>query len=307
MKIYLNQSKENWIIERLRREWYQYNSTISTKLKSRADILWIISPWTYSKKKLIKSTNNKTVLSVYHIDEEKFGKKEQQYFEFRDEFVDVYHVISENTKLQLGELTNKPVFSIPFWINEKIFFNIEDKKNIRQEFNFHEDDFIVGSFQRDSEGTDLSLPKLSKGPDRFLEIVTNLRNANPNLKVLLTGKRRDYLISQLIKNKIPYYYFEMVDFQSLNKLYNSLDLYIVASRYEGGPQAIMECAITKTSIISTNVGVAPEILSNSSIFNMSNFSEATPNDTFAYEAVQDYKIPQGFNSFIKFFKEVYEN
>ena len=43
----------------------------------------------------------------------------------------------------------------------------------------------------------------------------------------------------------------MVNFDQLNELYNCLDLYIVSSRLEGGPQAIIECALSKTPIIST--------------------------------------------------------
>ena len=62
----------------------------------------------------------------------------------------------------------------------------------------------------------------------------------------------------------------MVDFKILNELYNCLDLYIVTSRIEGGPQAILECGITKTPIISTDVGVASEILAKESIFEMNN-------------------------------------
>ena len=54
----------------------------------------------------------------------------------------------------------------------------------------------------------------------------------------------------------------------LNLLYNILDLYIVSSRLEGGPQAILECAISETPIISTNVGVALS-LSKGSIFQSS--------------------------------------
>ena len=38
----------------------------------------------------------------------------------------------------------------------------------------------------------------------------------------------------------------MLTVEQINELYNILDLYIVASRVEGGPQAILECGITKT-------------------------------------------------------------
>jgi hypothetical protein len=53
-------------------------------------------------------------------------------------------------------------------------------------------------------------------------------------------------------------------------------LYIVSSRFEGGPQSIMECAVTKTPIISTDVGVASAkyLAPDSSIYSMDNFKEA---------------------------------
>ena len=76
----------------------------------------------------------------------------------------------------------------------------------------------------------------------------------------MTGKRRNYVITELKKRNIDFKYFEMVDFSKINELYNLLDLYIVSSRFEGGPQSILECAATKTPIISTDVGIAKEIL-----------------------------------------------
>ena len=74
--------------------------------------------------------------------------------------------------------------------------------------------------------------------------------ARENVAVVLTGKRRQYIINEIEKLDIKYYYYEMTSFEQLNELYNVLDLYIVASRVEGGPQSIFECAITKTPIIS---------------------------------------------------------
>ena len=57
------------------------------------------------------------------------------------------------------------------------------------------------------------------------------------------------------QEEINYKYFEMTSFQNLNELYNILDLYIVSSRYEGGPQSIRNCN-DKNPIISTDVGIA---------------------------------------------------
>mgnify|MGYP006264644971 FL=1 len=120
--------------------------------------------------------------------------------------------------------------------------------SIRRDFNIPTNSYLIGSFQRDTEGHDLISPKLSKGPDRFIEIISKLETNKP-IHVLLSGKRRNFVINELEKINVPYSYFEMVDIQTLNRLYNSLDLYIVTSRVEGGPQAIVECAMSKLSLI----------------------------------------------------------
>ncbi len=63
-------------------------------------------------------------------------------------------------------------------------------------------------------------------------------------------------------------------------------------------------ALTKTPIISTNVGVAPEVLSPNSIYDMSNFDSAKPDIEYAFSNAQKYIIPNGFENFIKMFHEV---
>ena len=57
MKIYLSKINESWIVDRVRKEWYQHNEKVSTEKIKEADILWIIAPWiwirasfTYEKK-----------------------------------------------------------------------------------------------------------------------------------------------------------------------------------------------------------------------------------------------------------------
>lgn len=97
----------------------------------------------------------------------------------------------------------------------------------------------------------------------------------------------------------------MVELKELNELYNCLNLYIVSSRIEGGPQSILECASNKTPIISTNVGIASEILSKNSIFNMKNFQKAIPDVNIAFHNVAPLRIPIGFEKFIDMFNLIY--
>lgn len=297
MKVYLSKINESWIIDRMRKEWYEHNIEVSTEKINEADIIWIISPWLWKKipKRYLKK--NKIICSIYHFEEKDFERDSLIDFYKRDSYVDEYHVISPYIEKDLRNLTSKPITYIPFWVNESIWFNIPDKSNLRKKYNIDEESYLIGSFQRDTEGSDLKSPKLIKGPDRFIEIVKSKKEEINNLKVVLTGKRRQYVISELKKLNIDYIYFEMVTFEELNELYNILDLYIVSSRIEGGPQAIVECGIIKTPIISTDVGFASDILSSESIFDMSNFKDAVPNIKYAYEKSLELSIPKGFEKF----------
>ena len=142
----------------------------------------------------------------------------------------MYHTISLKSKIQIEKYTSKPVIQIPLWVNSNDFYPIENKTELRKKYELNENDYLVGSFQRDSLGSDLSKPKLIKGPDLFLEIVKKLSEKNDNLKVILAGKRRDYIIKNLLDLEIDFKYFEMASTETLNELYNILDIYIVSSR-----------------------------------------------------------------------------
>ena len=307
MKIYSNQVRESWIIDRVNEEWAENNiETYTSKIKS-SDIIWITANWVWKKTPRKHLASKKVVASIYHIDFDNFDDKQEKDFYDLDQYVDRYHVISLKTKQQLLKLTDKKITSIPFWVNQRNWYEIKHKSTIRETLGISSEDYLVGSFQRDTEGKDLKSPKLIKGPDIFIEIVRKLNVEKENLCVVLAGTRRQYVIEQLKNFGIKYVYFEMADISKLNELYNILDLYIVTSRLEGGPQAILECAVSKTPIISTNVGVAPEILHKDSIFELDDFKTAVPNIDFAYKKSQDYIIPKGMEKFKAMFREVYEN
>ncbi len=307
MRIYFNKVKEDWIVDRYINEWNEYNYKSARSSFISDTLIWIIAPWTWrnvSKRNLKKQ---KVICTIHHIDEDKFNDIEKEEFLERDKYIDFYHVISNKTHSQVKKLTKKPIFVIPFWINQNLWFQIKDLDKLYSKYHLSKSSYFVGSFQRDTEGFDLKSPKLSKGPDQFIKIVKDLNKKHKNLVVLLTGRRRQYVINELEKEEIEFKYFEMASFNELNELYNMLDLYIVSSRYEGGPAAIMECALTKTPLISTNVGIADEILANKSIYDMSNFSDAKPDIDTAYNNVQKYKIPNGFDEFNLLLRRLYEN
>ena len=306
MKVYLSKVNESWIVDRIRNEWYEKHKNYSTKFIGQSDIVWIISPWLWKKIPTRHLKNKKVLCSIYHIDFNSFSDSDYKEFLELDQLVDHYHVISNKTKKDLSKLTGKKITSIPLWINSENWFHIQDKEKLRSQFGFSENQYLIGSFQRDTEGSDLKSPKLIKGPDIFFEIVKKQYKYNKNLMVVLTGKRRQYLINKFDIHKIPYKYFEMATLENLNKLYNILDLYIVSSRLEGGPQAIVECGLTKTPIISTDVGIASEILSKKSIYNDTN-NLGVPDIEVAYENSLKLTIPNGMEKYLNLLSSIHEN
>ena len=44
MKVFINNPGENWIVDRIRQEWYDQKSDISTENAQEADLIWILAP-----------------------------------------------------------------------------------------------------------------------------------------------------------------------------------------------------------------------------------------------------------------------
>ena len=303
-KIYINSADEDWIVDKFKHEFLDFNSQIITHNIQDADIIWIISPWTWKQLPKEKLKLKKVIITIHHLDDSDLSPRKIREFRKRDKFVDAYHIITGKTLSTLQELTQKTIYNFPFWVNQDNFFNIENSTNIKSKYNIPQNRFLVGSFQRDSEGKNLNKPKLIKGPDIFIKAMEVLNFKFENVHVVLSGYRRNFVMSKLDELGISYSYFEKANIEVVNELYNCLDLYMVTSRIEGGPQAIFECAITKTPIISTDVGIANKILHPSSIFSINDFESATPNEDYAYQQVQEYLIPDGFKNFKKMFNEV---
>ncbi len=301
----LTSIKTKWICDVFKEEFIKYlnpNSKIQiVDRPENADCIWLLAPWatrkiskTYLEKKFVITT-------IHHIDIDKI-EENTNYYKFIDSITNRYHIICPKTEATLRNFTNKPIIQANFWINEHNFFKIDNKQNIlREKYKIPLNSYVVGSFQKDTEGKDDNLPKYSKGPDIFLKVVLDLKQKNHNIFVVLTGWRRTWLINQLEKHNINYVYYELVELNEINELYNCLDLYVVSSRVEGGPRSIIECGLVKTPIISTDVGISELILHPESIYSSDSpldYIKAKPNVEYAYKKCYEYKISTYLEKFI---------
>ena len=130
----------------------------------------------------------------------------------------------------------------------------------RARFGIAPHEIVIGSFQKDGEGWgEGERPKLIKGPDVFLAAIAELARDLP-VFVLLSGPARGYVKSGLAGLGIRFAHDYAADRDALAKLYHALDLYLVTSREEGGPMALMESMASGVPVVSTLVGMAPDLI-----------------------------------------------
>lgn len=307
MKIYVLYARENWITDVLAEEWIRNNRDLYTSDIDKADTIWILSDYIIHKIPYYYLQNKRVVTTIHHIVPEKVTSRVRKHFYQLNTITNVFHSLCPSTTTEMQKYFNKPILTLPFWNNEKDWFSIDEKENLRRNFGLGEDDFLVGSFQKDTETASIwngtILPKLEKGPDLFVKAVEVLKkNRYPKLKVVLSGYYRHYIKRELERRNIEYYYFEKASMSDLNKLYNTLDLYVVASRVEGGPRAINECALTCTPLLTTDVGVAPYIVSPDSIFdgkNINSILQARTDVKYNYNRAEKYMISKYMRNFTR--------
>jgi glycosyltransferase involved in cell wall biosynthesis len=138
----------------------------------------------------------------------------------------------------------------------------QERQVARARFGIQPHQVVIGSFQKDGDGWGKGEnPKLIKGPDVFLAAVERLAKKIP-VFVLLSGPARGYVKRGLEKAGIQYAHDYAADRDALAKLYHALDLYLVTSREEGGPMALMESMAAGVPVVSTRVGMAPDLIIN---------------------------------------------
>lgn len=155
------------------------------------------------------------------------------------------------------------VFTIPIGINHTLFpaQTPESREQARAALDIPRSAAVVGSFQKDGVGWAEGLePKLIKGPDVFLKVIEILKSRIPDLFVLLSGPARGFVAQGLTRIGVPYAHRYLRRYPDLSMLYQALDVYVVASRQEGGPKAVLESMCSGVPLVTTRVGQAMDMV-----------------------------------------------
>lgn len=227
---------------------------------TNADAVWIMSYY-LSTKKFFESVEcdleSKYIMaSIHHLTPWKINSYRDK-LRTISEITKNIHVFSKKNLKEIAQyFPNSNMISLPYWVDEKQFYRKKLREDLRFQFNLPKNKILIGSFQRDTEA-DCITPKFEKGPDLFCDVLSYLDKST--FAVVLAGPRRDYIQKRLNEMRISTFNLGYVSHKDMNNLYNLIDLYLVTSRVEGGPQALIEAPLAGTAVFSTNVGVASEV------------------------------------------------
>jgi glycosyltransferase involved in cell wall biosynthesis len=132
---------------------------------------------------------------------------------------------------------------------------------VRRALGLPDSAFVVGSFQKDGDGWgEGTTPKLVKGPDLLVQALARAKREVPALHVLLSGPARGYVKAGLAEAGIPFVHRQLDRYEDVGGLYHALDAYLVSSRQEGGPKAVLESMASGVPLVSTRVGQAMDLV-----------------------------------------------
>ena len=153
--------------------------------------------------------------------------------------------------------------TIPLGIDLNLFqpASPEQRLALRQKLGIPANALCIGSFQKDGQGWgEGNDPKPIKGPDVFLDVIARVAPHYPNLMVMLTGPARGYVKQGLDKLGVRYLHHLLPTYAEVVPYYQILDAYVIASRVEGGPSALLESWATGTPLVSSRVGMPADLI-----------------------------------------------
>lgn len=132
----------------------------------------------------------------------------------------------------------------------------------RAQFGIPKNRLVIGSFQKDGNFWGYGeTPKLIKGPDILCDVLVTLSKQFP-IFMLLTGPARGYVKERLRDAGVGFLHTHLDSPAEVAPLYRLLDLYLITARAEGGPKALLEAGASGIPVVSTPVGMAPEVISD---------------------------------------------
>jgi glycosyltransferase involved in cell wall biosynthesis len=167
--------------------------------------------------------------------------------------------VSKNVEKDFSKiLAQKNKFKI-IVIHDCVSLNILDSYsnlNFRDKFSLDKNDVIVGNIANHTRAKDL---------ETFIDtadyIVNSLRQKN--IRFVQVGEFSNLtneLKLKVVEKKLDGYLFFTDKVKNAYALNNQFDVFLMTSQREGGPTSVLEAMLIGVPVVTTNVGVLPEII-----------------------------------------------
>jgi len=150
------------------------------------------------------------------------------------------------------------VFRVPYGVDVNLFAPATrgDRDAMRAKLGLGSADPVIGFFAKRASNDDDR-----KGTDVFVDGVVQLHSKVPSAGVLIVGPGWQDLVGKFRSAGIPCAWIPfVVDSRDIAPLYHALDFYWVTARVEGGPVPLLEAMSSEVCSLSTEVGLAKEVI-----------------------------------------------
>lgn len=167
--------------------------------------------------------------------------------------------VSNSVKRDLGKILNEKSKSKTVVIHDCVsleILNLEPNLNLRETHKIDSEFKIIGNIANHSNAKDLPtfvnvvdevVNKLNRKDIKFIQIGEFTKNT-PELLQLVKNKRLEDVI--IFTDKI----------ENASSLVTQFDAFLMTSQREGGPTSVLEAMLLGTPVISTQVGVVPDVI-----------------------------------------------
>jgi glycosyltransferase involved in cell wall biosynthesis len=150
------------------------------------------------------------------------------------------------------------VISVPYGVDSNLFRPAEpgEKDRVRRRLGISTTGPVIGFFAKRASNDDDR-----KGIDVFASAIRLLHKKNPDASVVIVGPGWKELVAGFREEEIACVWIPFLEkLEDVAPVYRALDFYWVTARVEGGPVPLLEAMSSGICCLSTQVGLAREIV-----------------------------------------------
>ncbi len=196
------------------------------------------------------------------------------------------HIVTLNNSMKSAyakeiKISENKITVLPNGVNINKFYIRNDKEclQLREDFNIHNNEFIIGSVGR--------LDKI-KNFGCLIKAFALVNQKIPQAKLIIVGDGaelntlKQIVSKKSLKNKVNFWGHR----DDISQILNLFDIYVQPSLYEGFSNTLLEGMASKIPIIASKVGGNPEIIThdyNGLLFNPYDYKKLAENIIYLFD------------------------